>query len=93
MAIAASIPTDVVVAEVEEFEAGKDVNGSPRYWAAMDGRLVVADSDAHLAAEKALKAMLIRVGVEVPRIQDLVGCIARSRRRPRNRFTHATSRC
>lgn len=33
----------------------------------------VAGFHAHLAAEKALKAVLIRVGVEVPRIHDLVG--------------------
>src|SRR6056297_3096722 len=33
----------------------------------------VAGFHAHLAAEKALKAALIRLGVEVPRIHDLVG--------------------
>lgn len=33
----------------------------------------VAGFHAHLAAEKALKAVLIRLGVEVPRIHDLVG--------------------
>jgi HEPN domain-containing protein len=33
----------------------------------------VAGFHAHLAAEKALKAVLIRLGVEVPRIRDLVG--------------------
>jgi len=32
----------------------------------------VAGFHAHLAAEKALKAALIRLGVEVPRIHDLV---------------------
>lgn len=33
----------------------------------------VAGFHAHLASEKALKAVLIRLGVEVPRIHDLVG--------------------
>ncbi len=33
----------------------------------------VAGFHAHLAAEKALKALLIGFGVEVPRIHDLVG--------------------
>ena len=39
-AIAAPVPIDVLVAEVSEFEAGKDVNGSPYYWPARDGRVV-----------------------------------------------------
>jgi uncharacterized protein len=38
--IAAPVPIDVLVAEVSEFEAGKDVNGSPYYWPARDGRVV-----------------------------------------------------
>lgn len=33
----------------------------------------VAGFHAHLAAEKALKALLIRRGVEMPRIHDLIG--------------------
>lgn len=33
----------------------------------------MAGFHAHLAAEKAVKAVLIRLGVEVPRIHDLVG--------------------
>lgn len=33
----------------------------------------VAGFHAHLAAEKALKALLVRCGVEVPRIHDLIG--------------------
>jgi HEPN domain-containing protein len=33
----------------------------------------VAGFHAHLAAERALKAVLIRLGLEVPRIHDLVG--------------------
>lgn len=33
----------------------------------------VAGFHAHLAAEKALKAVLIQLGVEVPRIHDLIG--------------------
>lgn len=39
-AIAAPVPIDVLVADVAEFEAGKDVNGSPYYWPARDGRVV-----------------------------------------------------
>ncbi len=39
-AITAPIPIDVLVAEVAEFEAGKDVNGSPFYWPAREGRVV-----------------------------------------------------
>lgn len=39
-AITAPIPVDVLVAEVAEFEAGRDVNGSPYYWPARDGRVV-----------------------------------------------------
>ncbi len=45
-AIAAPIPIDVLVAEVSEFEAGKDVNGSPYYWPAMDGRVIYDRSAA-----------------------------------------------
>lgn len=45
-AIAAPVPIDVVVAEVSEFEAGKDVNGSPYYWPAKDGRVVYERSAA-----------------------------------------------
>ncbi len=33
----------------------------------------VAGFHAHLAAEKALKSLLIELGIEVPRIHDLVG--------------------
>jgi HEPN domain-containing protein len=33
----------------------------------------VAGFHAHLAAEKALKALLIALGIEVPRIHDLIG--------------------
>lgn len=39
-AISAPVPIDVLVAEVSEFDAGKDVNGSPYYWPARDGRVV-----------------------------------------------------
>lgn len=45
-AITAPIPVDVLVAEVGEFEAGKDVNGSPYYWPARDGRVVYDRSAA-----------------------------------------------
>ena len=45
-AIAAPVPIDVVVAEVSEYEAGKDVNGSPYYWPAKDGRVVYDRSAA-----------------------------------------------
>jgi len=45
-AIAAPIPIDVLVANVAEFEAGKDVNGSPYYWPARDGRVVYDRSAA-----------------------------------------------
>lgn len=45
-AIAAPIPIDVLVAEVSEFEAGKDVNGSPYYWPARDGRVIYDRSAA-----------------------------------------------
>lgn len=33
----------------------------------------VAGFHAHLAAEKALKSLLIELGIEVPRIHDLIG--------------------
>jgi hypothetical protein len=39
-AIGAPIPIDVLVASVSEYEAGKDVNGSPYYWPAREGRVV-----------------------------------------------------
>lgn len=39
-AIAAPVPIDVLVAAVAEFDAGKDVNGSPYYWPARDGYVV-----------------------------------------------------
>jgi len=39
-AIDAPIPIDVLVASVAEFEAGKDVNGSPYYWPAREGHVV-----------------------------------------------------
>jgi hypothetical protein len=39
-AIKAPVPIEVLVAEVSEFETGKDVNGSPYYWPARDGRVV-----------------------------------------------------
>lgn len=39
-AIAAPVPIDVLVAVVAEFDAGKDVNGSPYYWPARDGHVV-----------------------------------------------------
>lgn len=39
-AIGAPIPIDVLVAGLAEFEAGKDVNGSPYYWPAREGRVV-----------------------------------------------------
>jgi predicted nucleotidyltransferase len=39
-AIGAPIPIDVLVAGVAEFESGKDVNGSPFYWPAREGRVV-----------------------------------------------------
>jgi predicted nucleotidyltransferase len=38
-AIRAPIPIDVLVATVSEFEALKDVNGSPYYWPAREGRV------------------------------------------------------
>lgn len=38
--IDAPIPIDVLVADVSEFEARKDVNGSPYYWPAREGRVV-----------------------------------------------------
>jgi HEPN domain-containing protein len=36
-------------------------------------RIVSLGSTHHLAAEKALKSLLIQLGIEVPRIHDLVG--------------------
>ena len=39
-AIGAPIPIDVLVASVGEYEARKDVNGSPYYWPAREGRVV-----------------------------------------------------
>lgn len=39
-AICAPIPIDVLVASVGDFEARKDVNGSPYYWPAREGRVV-----------------------------------------------------
>ncbi|MDQ2650224.1 MAG: nucleotidyltransferase domain-containing protein [Actinomycetota bacterium] len=39
-AIGAPIPIDILVASVSEYEAGKDVNGSPYYWPAREGRVV-----------------------------------------------------
>lgn len=45
-AIGAPIPIDVLVADVDEFEAGKDVNGSPYYWPARDGTVVYDQSAA-----------------------------------------------
>ena len=38
-AIRAPIPIDVLVASVTEYEALKDVNGSPYYWPAREGRV------------------------------------------------------
>lgn len=45
-AITAPIPVDVLVAEVREFEAGRDVKGSPYYWPTRDGRIVYDRSAA-----------------------------------------------
>lgn len=39
-AISAPIPIDVLVTDIAEFEARKDVNGSPYYWPAREGRVV-----------------------------------------------------
>lgn len=39
-AIGAPIPIDISVASVSEYEAGKDINGSPYYWPAREGRVV-----------------------------------------------------
>ncbi len=39
-AIAAPIPVDVLVTDVDEFEAGRDLNGSPYYWPAREGEVV-----------------------------------------------------
>lgn len=38
--IDAPIPVDVLVTDVEEFEARRDVNGSPYYWPAREGEVV-----------------------------------------------------
>lgn len=38
-AISAPIPIDVLVASVAEYDALKDVNGSPYYWPAREGRV------------------------------------------------------
>jgi len=38
-AISAPIPIDVLVASVAEYEALKDVNGSPYHWPAREGRV------------------------------------------------------
>lgn len=39
-AISAPIPIDVLVTDIAEFEARKDVNGSPYYWPAREGHVV-----------------------------------------------------
>lgn len=39
-AIRAPVPVDVLVADVEEFEARRDLNGSPFYWPAREGEVV-----------------------------------------------------
>jgi uncharacterized protein len=39
-AIEAPIPVDVMVTDVEEFEARRDVNGSPYYWPAREGEVI-----------------------------------------------------
>jgi uncharacterized protein len=39
-AIRAPIPIDVVVADVEDFEQRREVNGSPYYWPAREGEVV-----------------------------------------------------
>ena len=39
-AIGAPIPIDVLVASISEYEARKDLNGSPYYWPAREGRVV-----------------------------------------------------
>jgi predicted nucleotidyltransferase len=39
-AIEAPIPVDVMVTDVEEFEARRDLNGSPYYWPAREGEVV-----------------------------------------------------
>lgn len=45
-AISAPIPIDVLVASVAEYEALKDVNGSPYYWPAREGRVAYERSAA-----------------------------------------------
>ena len=39
-AIDAPIPIDVLVAGLNEYESRRDVNGSPYYWPAREGRVV-----------------------------------------------------
>jgi predicted nucleotidyltransferase len=39
-AIDAPIPIDVLVTDVDEFDRRRDVNGSPYYWPAHEGRVV-----------------------------------------------------
>lgn len=39
-AIQAPVPVDVVVAGADEFDARRDVNGSPYYWPAREGEVV-----------------------------------------------------
>lgn len=39
-AISAPVPVDVLVADVQEFEARRDLNGSPFYWPAREGEVV-----------------------------------------------------
>lgn len=39
-AIQAPIPVDVLVTDIEEFQARRDVNGSPYYWPAREGEVV-----------------------------------------------------
>lgn len=44
-AIEAPIPVDVVVTDIEEFEARRDWNGSPFYWPAREGEVVYEASN------------------------------------------------
>lgn len=39
-AIHAPVPVDVLVADVEEFESRRHLNGSPYYWPAREGEVV-----------------------------------------------------
>ena len=39
-AIKAPVPVDVLVADIEEFESRRDLNGSPYYWPAREGEVV-----------------------------------------------------